>query len=72
MFRGRTANGKAFADPPGDGKMRGRLDRSEFGFRWPLGSLPPRRDPANGEAFPGDYRYTPYTGAASQLADPGR
>jgi hypothetical protein len=73
VFPGRTASGKAVADPLGDGKMLVRLDRSEFSFRLPLGSLlPPRRDPANGEAFQGDYRYNPYTGAALQLADPGR
>ncbi|MEG3792614.1 hypothetical protein V1318_21040 [Lysobacter sp. CCNWLW3] len=73
VFPGRTADGKPVADPLGDGKMLVRLDRSEFSFRLPLGGLlPARRDPANGETFPGGYRYNPYTGAELQAVGAGR
>lgn len=73
VFPGRTADGRLVADPLGDGKMLIRLDRSEFSFRLPLGGLlPARRDPANGEIFPGGYRYNPYTGAQLQAVESGR
>lgn len=73
VFPGHTADGRLVADPLGDGKMLVRLDRSEFSFRLPLGGLlPAQRDPANGEVFPGGYRYNPYTGAALQAVESGR
>lgn len=73
VFAGRTADDKPVADPLGDGKMLVRLSRSEFSFRLPLGGLlPARRDPANGETFPGGYRYNPYTGAELQAVGAGR
>lgn len=73
VFPGQDKAGRPVADPLGDGKMRVRLDGSEFSFRLPLGGLlPARRDPANGEIFPGGYRYNPYTGAQLQAVEAGR
>lgn len=67
-FPAKAQDGKPVADPLGTGKLTIKLGSEEYAFRLPLGSLlPPRHDPASGEAFPGSYRYNPYTGAALQV-----
>lgn len=61
--------GRRIADPLGDGRFVVRLDDVEYAYRLPLGSLlPPMRDAANGEVFPGNYAYNPFTGARLQPA----
>ena len=72
VFPGRGKAGPV-ADALADGKMRVMLGRNEFVFRLPLGALlPARRDPGNGETFPGNYRYNPYTGSPLEAVGGGR
>ena len=67
-FPAKTQDGRPVADPLGTGQLTVKLGTEDYAFRLPLGSLlPPRHDPASGEAFPGSYRYNPYTGAALQV-----
>jgi hypothetical protein len=69
VFKDRDAKGKLFFDPLGSGWMKVITHRSTHAFRLPLGSLlAPQQDPTNGDVFPGDYLYSPYTGAPLQSA----
>lgn len=69
VFEDRDAEGKPLFDPLGSGRIRILTDRNSYSFRLPLGSLlPSRQDPVTGDVFPGDYLYSPYTGAPLQSA----
>jgi hypothetical protein len=69
VFKDRDAKGKPLFDPLGSGWMKVITNRNTHAFRLPLGSLlAPQQDPANGDVFPGDYLYSPYTGAPLKSA----
>ena len=69
-FPSRDAQGRAIADPLGDGRLVARVKAQEYAFRLPLGSaLVPMRDAVSGETFPGSYSFNPYTGAALEAVD---
>jgi hypothetical protein len=64
VFPARDRAGRPLADATANGRLRLRFGEVRFEYRLPLGSLlVPRRDPATGESFPGNYLYNPYTGA---------
>lgn len=69
VFRDRDAKGAPLFDPLGSGHLKIITSNATHDFRLPLGSLlQPRRDAATGDVFPGDYLYSPYTGAPLQTA----
>jgi len=69
VFKARDAKGRPVFDSLSEGRAQVITSRHAYPFRTPLGSvLAPRRDPATGESFPGDYHYNPYTGGALQDA----
>jgi hypothetical protein len=69
VFPARDADGRALADPLGDGPIAVTLKGQQYAFRLPLGSLlPARRDRTSGETFPGSYDFNPYTGAALEAS----
>lgn len=62
-FKGTDSEGKALLDPKGKGALSVHLGKATYKWRLPLGSLlPPKYDPQTGEAFPGNYIYSPFTG----------
>jgi hypothetical protein len=64
-FEGRTADGKRIVDPVSEQRFSIQVGAHAFDWRLPLGSLlPPMHDPMTGEVFPGNYRFSPYTGTA--------
>lgn len=70
-FPATDATGRALADPYADGELSVALGDSRLRFRTPLPSLlRPMRDAASGEAFPGTFRFNPYTGAHLRPASP--
>ena len=70
-FEGRDAEKQRYADPKGTGSIKVRIDADEYTFRLPLGSLmPPMYDPSTGEEFPGNYKYSPFTGKSLQPSPP--
>lgn len=70
-FPAKTGDGDPIVDPLGTGTFLIKLDKDDYTFRLPLGSLlAPRHDQATGETFPGSYLFNPYTGAALQTATP--
>lgn len=63
FFAGKAKDGRRIAEPLSDRSFSVFLDGAEFKFRLPVGSLlPPKFDPATREQFPGNYRYSPFTG----------
>jgi len=64
-FPAKDASGAAIADPYRDGGLVVLLGEERFTFKTPLPSLlSPMYDATSGEAFPGTFRYNPYTGSA--------
>lgn len=71
VFPARDGDGAMIADPFQDGTLVVELDGLDYPFRLPLASvLEPRFDPDTGESFPGNYRYSPYTGKPLQPVAP--
>lgn len=69
VFPGKNRAGRPLAAATSNGRLRIRFDEVDFDYRLPLGSLlVPKRDPATGESFPGNYDYNPYTGARLEAA----
>ena len=63
IFPGKDPQGRRIADPHQAGGFTVRLGEVSFHWRLPLGSLlPPKYDAQTGEKFPGNYRFSPYTG----------
>jgi hypothetical protein len=63
-FDGLDADGNRLLDPKGDGKLTVKLNDSVYKWRLPLGSLlPPKYDSQTGDEFPGNFLYSPFTGA---------
>jgi len=67
-----TANGKRIAEPTKEGAFFVNVgDDARFRYRLPLGSLlPPQYDVESGEQFPGNYRFSPFSGKPLQLNPP--
>jgi hypothetical protein len=64
-FPGKDASGAVIADAFRDGEVVVMLDDERFSFKTPLPSLlAPMYDATTGQAFPGTFRYNPYTGSA--------
>ena len=64
FFKGVDDRGVRLIDPARPGLVAINYDSSKFAWRLPLGSLlPPQYDLQSGEAFPGNYIYSPFTGA---------
>lgn len=64
VFEGKDEKGVRYADPLADGFLTLNLSKKEFKWRLPLGCfMPPKYDPATAEDFPGNYNFSPYTGA---------
>jgi hypothetical protein len=64
VYSSPIVNGKYELDPLSAGAMQYTLYDQTYRWRLPLGSLLPKRfDPNTHEEFPGDYLYSPYTGA---------
>jgi hypothetical protein len=71
VFPGKGKDGKRIADPHAEGKFTVKLGETEYAYRLPLGSvMPPRFDATTGERFPGNYRFSPFSGAPLQLQAP--
>lgn len=67
----RSSDGDRIADARKPGSFEVVVDDKVFGYRLPLGSvLPPRFDPKTGEQFPGNYRYSPFTGTKLTTREP--
>ncbi len=63
-FEGRDKNDKRLLDPLGKSMFSITVGDQEFKWRLPLGSLlPPKFDTTTGEQFPGNFEFSPYTGA---------
>ncbi len=63
-FEGRNKKGQRLLDPMAKGMLTVNFGENEFKWRLPLGSLlPPKFDGATGEQFPGNFEFSPYTGA---------
>ncbi len=72
VFAGRNAQGQRYADPTRPGILIVNLGPKEFQWRLPLGCLlPSEYDAKTGEEFPGNYVYSPFTGAKLATAKPG-
>ncbi|MGN6153477.1 MAG: hypothetical protein ACTHOH_15955 [Lysobacteraceae bacterium] len=68
-FPAQSPGGTPVADATARGRIAFEFDDERYDYRLPLGSLlVPKRDPASGEAFPGNYDYNPYTGAKLEPA----
>jgi hypothetical protein len=69
LFPGKNEAGNYFADATVPGMLVATIDGQRLDYRLPLGSLlEPKRDPATGETFPGNFEYSPYTGTRLQAA----
>lgn len=69
LFPGKNRSGRTLVDATGSGWLRVRFDNINLDYRLPLGSLlAPKRDPATGETFPGNYDYNPFTGTQLEIA----
>lgn len=56
-------DGEVILDPLSDSTLEFVSFGNEYKWRLPLGSLmPPALDPETGEEFPGNYRFSPFTG----------
>lgn len=63
LFNSKTKDGRPLADAKGEGWFTAVVAGEEFRYRLPLGSLlPPKYDPVTRDEFPGNYRYSPFTG----------
>ncbi len=70
-FNGKNKKGEQFIDPKKDGSFTVVLGDQSYKWRLPLGSLlPPRFDPKTGEQFPGNYKYSPFTGSSLTTSKP--
>jgi len=64
FFKGLDDRGVHLLDPTHAGLVTINYDGGKYAWRLPLGSLlPPQYDAQSGEAFPGNYIYSPFTGA---------
>lgn len=64
FFEGRDKAGNRIIDPTKEGGFTIALGDEQFRWRLPLGSLlPAKYDPKTGEKFPGNYLFSPFTGA---------
>ncbi len=71
-FRSEEIPGATELKPEGSGQLRLFLGGVEFSWRLPLGAvLAPRFDPVSGEKFPGNYRFSPFTGHELVTHDSG-
>lgn len=69
LFPGKNKAGKYFADATAPGMLVATVDGQRLEYRLPLGSLlEPKRDPATGETFPGNFEFSPYTGTRLEAA----
>lgn len=69
VFPGNDKQGSRRVDPSGNGRMQVKTRSNTYVFRLPLGSLLPNKvDAATGDLFPGDYLYSPYSGATLETA----
>ena len=63
-FKGKDDSGARLLDPRKKGQLLVSYGGKEYKWRLPLGSLlPPKYDAESGEKFPGNYLFSPYTGA---------
>ncbi|WP_297471442.1 hypothetical protein, partial [Acidithiobacillus sp.] len=73
VFPAQNGNGQFFANPTKNGMLTVDVGAKVFQFRLPLGSfLPPMYDAATGERFPGNYRYSPFSGKALNATPPSK
>ena len=64
LFEGLDMKGRRYVDPKKGGSLIAKLGSREFKWRLPLGALmPPKYDADSGEEFPGNFDFSPYTGA---------
>lgn len=63
LYPNPATKGGAKISAVNEGQFAYKSFGNEFKWRLPIGSLlPPRKDPATGEEFPGDFKFNPYTG----------
>jgi hypothetical protein len=63
-FKGKDDTGARLLDPRKKGQLLVTYGGKEYKWRLPLGSLlPPKYDAESGEKFPGNFLFSPYTGA---------
>ena len=63
-FEGRDKNDKRLLDPLGKAMFTVTVGDRDYKWRLPLGALlPPKFDAKTGEQFPGNFEFSPYTGA---------
>ena len=63
FFKGIDDRGVHLLDPTRQGLLTINYDSSKYAWRLPLGSLlPAQYDAQSGEAFPGNYIFSPFTG----------
>jgi hypothetical protein len=73
VFEGRDRQDQRYADPLKKGQLITKFGPKEFKWRLPLGSLlPPKYDAATGEQFPGNFDFSPYTGAKLSIDKPAK
>lgn len=64
VFNAEDAQGNTIADATTPGRFTVLVNGQSINYELPLGSvLPPRFDPATGERFPGNYKFSPFSGA---------
>jgi hypothetical protein len=63
-FKGKDEQGRRLLDPRGNGMLNVTYKNKRYSWRLPLGSLlPPKYDAQTGEKYPGNYVFSPFTGA---------
>jgi hypothetical protein len=73
LFEGFDTKGKRYVDPRKKGSLSAKLGEREFTWRLPLGALmPPKYDADSGEEFPGNYDFSPFSGAKLSTDKPAQ
>ena len=71
VFKGEAPDGTRYADPTRPGRLKVTLSERVFEWKLPLAALLPTQfDPETGDAFPGNYRYSPFTGKTLSATPP--
>lgn len=64
VFPSESKDGELLANPKEEGTLIVSASGKDYSFRLPLAStLPPRYDPDTGEKFPGNYKFSPFSGS---------
>jgi hypothetical protein len=73
LFPAKSDDGRLVADAASNGTLWVNVGGKEFRYRLPLGSLlAPKYDPGTGETFPGNYKFSPFTGTKLSTESPNK